>query len=498
MSLKLFLDCVLTGEPAKCSSTVQFVEFVKRSVALHDDWFFYWAIPDWVSEEQFKAAYPQHDRVRYFRVPQHKDRTKEYLTFRDRMDSLIAFNGEVWDFDILVTVRTGLVPLMRLIATSPRQYGKTWLKQFWVIEEMPLMDFKKTVMTIDEAVQDRFTIEGYLAADRVWVCSYHEKPEILQRARDFYGPSMVRQLDSKIKPFMSMQVNEFAMKPKAEWWTPASGRKFCAAYVGRMEMGNNIVDVADLMQKQFVMKGQDIKLLVCTQSKVTKVFDQSVIDVRQASREEFWHLAKTQMDVLVKLEPEGGFALSLFEPLMFGVPAIIKRASWSLALMGASYPFFVNNETEAYAYVSMFHADYEMQYTRWLTYMEAEFLPLMAKRFETDLLYDNLDKAAVEFTEKMPVQFREKYPAKSGSMLVKTIAKHVKHKQEFVLFEAVQELTAAGEFHTMGDKTKDGDRDRRHLAWSEPWNDLRAAFKHLLDWEDASTTIGHLKRGAQS
>jgi hypothetical protein len=494
MSLKLFLDCVLTAAPGKCSSTVQFVTFVNRSLAKHDDWFFYWAIPEWVGEEEFNAAYPQHERVRYFRVPQHKDRTKEYLTFRDKMDALIAFNGECWDFDVLVTVRTGLVPLMRLVATSPRQNGMTWLKQFWVIEEMPLMDFKKTVMTIDEDVQDRFTIEGYLAADNVWVCSYHEKPEIMQRAREFYAPSMVRKLDKTINPFISAQMSEFHMKTPDEQWSKEQGTPFCIAYVGRMEMSNNIEGISDLMTKQFIMKGQNVKLLVCTQSKVTKVFDKDLVDVRMASRDEFWHLAKTQMHVLLKMSPEGGFNLSLFEPLMFGVPAIIKRAPWSVALMGKDYPFLVDNETQAFAYLSAFYSDYAEMYAKFENYITGAFWPVMEKRFKEDLLYDRLEDAGVSATESLAAAYREKYPGKVKSMLVRTIAKHVNDRQEFVLFDAIDELAKSGDFHTMGDKIKDGDRDIRHLVWSEPWNDVRSAFKHLLGWEDASTKVGHLKR----
>src|SRR5579871_1491144 len=114
MSLKILCDPVLTAaEPSRCSTYIQFYTFVHRALAARQDVFFYWLVPDWVTDQDM-AWLPQDARVRYIRVPQHKDRTKEYVTLRDRMDMLIAFNGELWDFDVLVTVRTPIVPLLKM------------------------------------------------------------------------------------------------------------------------------------------------------------------------------------------------------------------------------------------------------------------------------------------------------------------------------------------------------------------------------------------------
>jgi hypothetical protein len=455
--------------------------------------FFYWLVPEWVTEDEF-AAYPQDDRVRYVKVPQHKDRTKEYLTFRDRMDQLLAFNGELWDFDVLLTVRTGLVPLMRLIATSPRQCGQTWLKQFWVVEEMPLMDFKPTVMTIDEEVQDRFTLNGYMAADRVWMISYHEKGQALTRAREFFSPSQVKKLDAKINQAVTSQFTDFQLKTPADFFCPKNGKPFCIAHAGRMEKANRIDEINDLMVKQFVMKGTKVRLLVCTQSRVVRSFDQSVVEVKRASRDEFWSLAKYDMHVLLKLSTESGFNLTLLEPIMFGVPAIVCRAPWSSGLLGQNYPFLVNNETQAYGLVNAFYDNYAEMYERFRVWHETWFVPTYKRRFSEDLLYEGLTKAADAFLAEVPARYAKLYPGRAGSTIIKTIADHVADKQEFVLFDAVRELAEAGNFSMLGQKTDPNDRDRRNLIWSTPWNDIRVTFKHLLGWEDASTTVGHLRR----
>ncbi len=494
--MKILLDCVVTAEPAKCSSTVQFVTFVTRTLEKREDVFFYWLIPDWVTKEEFEACYPQHPRVRYIPVPQHKDRTKEYLTFGKHLDQAVAFNGSCWDYDVLVTVRAGLVPLMKLVMNSPRHASMPWLKQVWLIEEMPLMDFKKTVMTINADVQDLYTISGYLAADRVFILSYHEKPMIVKRAREFLTPSHVISLEKKIQPTVTSQFYEFRLKPPEEWFVPGGGKPFCIAYAGRMEMSSRIDEINDLMTKQFVMKGDKVRLLATTQSRVIKKFDTSLIDVRMAGREEFWQLAKHDMHVLLKLEIEGGFNLSLLEPMMFGVPAIINRAEWSEALLGKDYPFMVKSETQAYALVSEFYRDYASMYARFAAWHEQVFQPLFLARFKTDLLYDLLD-AEVGAFGKTYSDFAKKHPGKKANGFVADLLKEVGDAGELVIGDVVESMVKKGLVDKkMADKLREEDRDERGLVWSTGWNEYRVILKSFYGWEDASTAVGHLRRAA--
>ena len=87
--MKILIDCVVTAaDPARCSSNIQFLTFVRRTLAARPDVFFYWLIPEWITAEQFDKTYPQDARVMYRRVPQHRDRTKEYLTVSKALDRL--------------------------------------------------------------------------------------------------------------------------------------------------------------------------------------------------------------------------------------------------------------------------------------------------------------------------------------------------------------------------------------------------------------------------
>ena len=495
MSMKILLDPILTAQPSKCSTNIQFLTFVERTLARRDDVFFYWMIPDHLDEAR-RAVYPQHPHVRYLPVTQAKDRTREYLTFDKEHDQVLAFNGDYWDFDVLLTVRTGLVPLAKLVMTSPRGVGQRWLKEVWVIDEMPLMDFKKTVACMDPEVQDLFTLAGYVAADRVYCLSYHEPPAIVQRARDFFAPSQVRALAAKLRPVCTTQFTDFHLKAPEHLFDKDGDKPFCIAHSGRMEMANGITAINDLMVKQFVMKGAKVRLLVTTVSDVIKAFDQSVVEVKQAGREEFWQLCKEEMHVFLKLSIEGGFSLALLEPMMFGVPAIINRADWSEALLGKDYPFFVSSETQAYALVQMFHQDYPGMYAKWSWWHLNVFRPLFQKRFETDLLYDLLAAEIDRYDGEVLARFRDKFPGKAANGTVATLLEAIGDGTDVVIPDLIKELGAKGVFTRLAEKLEEGDRDRRGLVWSTPWNEFRVILKAFHGWVDASPVVGHLRRAS--
>jgi glycosyltransferase involved in cell wall biosynthesis len=494
--MKILLDPILTAMPKGCSTTVQFVRFVEQilTVEQREDVFFYWIVPDWVPPEEFRW-YPQHDHIRYIRVPQHKDRTKEYLTMRDELDYILAFNGDFWDFDIVLTVRSGLVPLMRLLATSPRLSNQTWMKEFWLIEEMPLMKFKKTVMNIDPPVQDRYTIEGYLAADRVYILSEHEKAGIIQSAKNYFSPSTVLELADKIKVFVPVKYDNFEKKPPERLFTAGTGMKFGIGYAGRMEMANNIEVINDIMEKQFIVKGDDVHLIVCTVSQIIKEFDNKIVDIRFATREEFWDLARNDMHVLIMMPKGGSFNMSLLEPLMLGTPAIVLDADWSRPMLGENYPFYVKNKTEAYALLMLFYRKYEQMYKQFLDWHKKWFVPTYTEWFRDRLLATMLSKAVDEYQKKMKELIRPAYKVRSENPVVHTIMDWVKDRPDFVLFDVIREIQRmTNDLPILESKTAPRDRDRRNLIWSTDWYSFKWIFKEFFGYDDASTVVGHFKK----
>ncbi len=492
--MKMLFDVILTAEPDRCSTNFQFLTFANRLLKERNDVFIYWMVPDWVTDEQLAAIYPQDERVLYITYPQFKDRTREYLTLNSKLDNALAFNGQFWDFDVVVTVRHGLVPLMKLIMTAPRGANIRWLKEIWLIDEMPLMDFKRTVAKFDPDVQDLFCISGYLAADKVWSLGYHEPAEIVARARDFYAPSVVMNLHKKMKAVCTTKFSDFSLLSEDRYFKPGGEKKFCISYVGRMEGANRIKEVDDLMRKTFVLKGDRVRLLVCTQSRVLKVFDQSVIECLQPNREQFWKYAKEDMHVSVMLNIEGGFILSLLELLMFGVPTVVLEAPWSVALLGKNYPLFVKSEIQAYALCKLFYDDYAGMYAKFADWCVNEFRLLFEQRFKTDMLYDLMMHEVDRFSTEIPKRFADNHPGKASTTVTSLIQKYYADKGELVLFDAIKELEEKGELDDLARKLDADDRDHRGLTFSSNWNEFRVALQVFHSWKDASVKTGHLVR----
>lgn len=492
--MRILLDCVVTSkDPAQCSTNIQYITFVERTLAKRSDVFFYWLIPEW-ADEYLKKSYPRHPNIRYVTVPQHKDRTKEYLTISKALDHAVAFNGGLWDYDVLLTMRTGLVPLLKMLGTSPRNHRLHWLRKIWLIEAMVLMDFKTTVLTFSPN-DDLFTLSGYVSADMVLLTSQSDKTPIVQAARNYFTPSHVRAIAEKVVPVGYGSFLDPVLKTKDQYPDASKGKKFCLAHAGRMEKANRIDEINDLMVKNYVMLGDNIKLLVCTVSTGIKSFDLSVVDVKQSGREEFWELAKEDMHLIVNMSDEAGSALSVLEPMMFGVPAILggNRKRMEDAI-GDDYPFLVNNETEAYAFVKMFFEDYTKMYAQWAAWQKARFVSMLKSRNEEKSVFTMLGNGIDEYPQTV-ARFVEARPGLEENQMVVDMLDFLGVRKEFVFVDLMAEMKAARKVDgVILAKLRPEDRDYRGLVWCTDFNLIRNILRAFHGWDDASTVVGHMRK----
>lgn len=489
--MKILLDPILTADPAKCSTNHQFDVLVRHLLLdqKREDMFFYWLVPDWVTEDQMMNEYFQHPNIKYIRIPQHKDRTFEYLRFGDHLSKNLWFYGELWDTDVIITVRAGLAALMKMISGSPRAKKSPWLKAVYVIEEMPLMSFKETVLDFNSDVQDRFTLNGYLAADKVFVCSYHEPKGIMQAARQHYAPSKVMELDSKLKSFVPSKTTVSGLKTPDQYYDPKSDESFCISYVGRMEKANNIDEIKEVMEKQFIMKGTKVDLLVCTVSKTVKSFT-DLFDIQFASRDEFWEMARNRMHVMLTLVPGGGYNLSLMEPMFMGTPSIVLDKPWSREILGDEYPFFVKNKTQAYAMLNMFYENYGTMYGQFITWYNDWLIPTYEKRFATDLLEVQILNSLNEFESTREANYKDKFGGKANNDIIKAIVGEMKDDDN--MFDAIRRLGEKKILNDLPQKIKDDRLYDWNIVWQTYWNEIRLFLHYYHGYVDGSAEVGHL------
>lgn len=484
--MKVLFDCILTAEPAKCSTNIQFVT-LSNILLKHPDMFIYWPIPDSVTPEQ-ALFYPQDARIKYIRVHQYPDRMKEYMRLPPHMEDLLAVNGSTWDWDVLVTVRTPQVPAMRLHCNSVRTTRQKWMRKIIVIEDMMMLSKKPTVAQSDPEVQDRMTLEGYLASDITLCPAYHQKKWAMEVARDHFSFASLKTISHNFVECCQLELSKhpYGLKTKHKF---DGSRKLGVAFVGRLERFGTRLDVMNgLLKNQYILHDDKVRTFICTVTKGDTFVDTDAIEVLHPQREEFWRISREEMDVALAFSIDVELTLSKLEPLMFGVPLIIVKAPWSVGMVGEDYPFFVKTETEAFALIGMFKDNYEACYDKFTKWYNEWFIPEYTRREQEDGMYMLLERETINFNErlsKLPDGYKD-------NAIVQLIAEH--GGQEFHLKELLETLLAkklvGREFV---DKLTEGDREKRGLTWTTNFNLFRLALKHFFNYEDASVALGHMR-----
>lgn len=486
--MKFLLDCLVTATPSKCSTTIQMYTFVNRMLEKYEEVWFYWMVPEYLSEEEL-AWFPQSDRVEYIKVPAHKDRMNEYLNVSQEAAELIQFYGTHWDWDVLITNRTGMVPRYKLLANSPRQPKPS--KEVWVIENMPLMKFKGTIAVMDKDVQDLFTLAGYLAADRVMVMSYHEKTGIIRTAQEYFTPSHVMGLQKKLKNVVPSQITTMELKPKELFYKLGQETPFKVSFIGRMpKSGSNLDSVYRSMTNHWIFSGEaNVELHVLTVTKNPKFPPPSYFTMRQLPREEFWEVVKTELHVGLVMYEEAGFLLGLMEPIFFGTPMIVLDRPYARGQLGDDYPFYVKGEAEAYAMLRSFYKDYAAQYARFEKYCREWLWPTYEKRFQDDLLYNVLEKYMLEFPERIAKVY-DASPNRGENQTLKDIMDV--GGDEFSIEDAILELGRQGRSDSLSRKITERFKNDTGLTWLSPLDDYRKMLCHFHGYKDASLKVGHI------
>jgi hypothetical protein len=485
--MKVLFDCILTAVPGKCSSNAQFVVLAELLLK-NEDTYIYWPLPDWVTAEEM-LDYPVSDRIKYIPAPQSKDRMREYNRISPALEKMLAFDGSSWDWDVLVTVRTAQVPMMRVICTSPRAVGRRdWSKKIIVIEDMMILSLKPTVIQSNEPVQDRMTIEGYFAADIVLMPAYHQKAWVQSIAKQHFSAARVRELDGKIREVCHLRMDSYALKTEHVY---KGETKMNVAFVGRLERVNARLDtINEILSSQFIFHGPKVHPFICTVSPEGSPgeakIDLGAVDILRPNRKEFWQISKEKMDLAVFFHIDVELNMSMLEPLSFGVPVIVKKAPWSIGMLGNRYPFFVDNATQAYGFVNAFAEDYAKQYEIFSEWYTNWFLPTYERRVTEDSLYEHLLK---EIYEPVPDMHLKLGVSGRGNEVVKLLNKH--GGEDLRILELIKQL---GTTHLRTLAGKAANTKELGLIWAANWNDTRLALKTFYGFEDAGTDLGHLKR----
>ncbi|NIT54890.1 MAG: hypothetical protein GWN00_01180 [Aliifodinibius sp.] len=490
--MKICLDPVYTGKPDRCASNIKMRKIVEYLLERRDDVYFYWFVPDWVTEKEL-GWYPKHCNIRYIKLPySFNDRTVECLRIPKEYYSLVSFNGELWDIDVIVTNRASMVPMIKgmIHKPGPRDY---WSRRVILIEDMPLMRFKDHAPMGHPESQELSTLIGYACSDLTAISAFWEKDIIIKESKKYLTPSLCRRIMRSMVESSPVLVDKVETKSKRVIQDFIDKKRpFNVGFVGRMVHGNNPTDIFKVMEHMWVYYGDlDIKYHISTQSAhVGRVKVPEFIHLRKLCREDFWEFVQTQMDVFIFMSVEEDYSMSLLEPLLLGTPAILIKRKWSVPTVGEYYPFFVRNVKEAYALVKNFYENYPRLYKKFVEWQQGPFQKLMKGR--NDVYVPRVVEAQLDVYESDYEGNKQKF-TKYRNDIVDALTKYSKESPDrsFVLREALRDIHNTEKFKATFAAKLQADADYVRRSFSVDWNNYRLRLK-ALGYRDVGVTPGHM------
>lgn len=496
--MKVFLDPITTAAVHKCSCHYKFQQIMAHMLSVRDDVFFYYALPDSfpgfesASWEVDESKLLQHPNIKYVRVPAFRDRYKEYVFPTESLQQTLLSCGVCWDIDVVITARTALVPFIRQWINH-MQAPRTWDTSVIVIDGFPQMQFKPYAFQLHPQSMAFQTILGYLSADASYVFTPYETKEILIEAKNLLSPAMQLRLKNVLRDAQPIKFDSIKTKePSVLESVYKKEKPLTIGYVQRIENRRNYVEVFEAMRAKWVLnkKSWPVECVVTTVSERVEGIDMSFISVTKATREQFYSMLDDRIDIILNMSADEGFSLSTMEPLVRGVPIILAREKWSLALVGDKYPFFVSNAAEAYALVKRFHNDYKAQYDIFAAWLRDTFKPEIERRNESSL-YLSVEKDIQRHQEAVAMRY------KAGGVSITEVAGIFAKNcgEEIHLREEAKALVKQKKLRLdMNSVEVPEAYVKTSLAFTSPLRNYRNDLIHHYGYRDASPEPGHLKK----
>lgn len=468
-------------------------QLMKVMLARYPDVMFYYVLPkvlpesgdtEWQIDYDWLLQHP--DRIKYVHVEQNKDRMREYMRIPPELVEMIKHNGTHWDFDMMISGRSSQIGGMRVYSHIFGSALKN-LKRFIVVDDMPILSYKQFVSQVIPEYQDLETLSAYMASHGVYFVNFWEKDWTVKLAREYFTPTMARELRDKLHYSSPVLVEGKDIRPKSKEFVQAMHERtkpFTVGYTQRWERAHRrSEDIVQMMEKQWVYRGGKfpMRFMITSNSVVGSCKKREFLEIHRLAREEFWRVVKEEMSVIIVLAPEDGYSLSVLEPICMGVPVVLQRAAWSEAMFGKDYPFFCGGERGAYALTKVLFDDYANQYEKFVRWQQGPFKDLMAERnkiYLPEQFMQEIDKWHSEFEV-----FKGKYKPNT----------------------ITEELLAMGTDEIVIDRDlallEDQGKIRRGLITGKK----RLGYQHVerfrckIDlmasgWEEASLETGHLRR----
>jgi hypothetical protein len=489
--MRILIDPVTTNDPEYCSAHYKMQLLTRHLVDAIPNCFVYYVLPEPQPWEVNHEWLFQHPNVKYLTIKQTRDRMKEYHRFSEAREHLYAYNGFIWDWDVVVTGRSLIPSVARAWMTRNNAHAS---RMVIIEDEFPIMSFKKRVALPSPDSQDFDALSNYLAADKTYMFSMASRGMLLTEARKWLAPSVVRQLEKKIVSATPIQFATPTPKSMDYVESVATGKKqFTCALTQRLSGKIDRRDaVLEAFEKEWIRYGTTQSRIIVTTNSPTVVEaykdKKPFAEFMRCNRELFWKIMKEEADVCFSCSTDEDYPLSLLEPLAMGVPAVLWKAEYVPATYGESYPFIVSTDIQMFGMIQAFKDDYKGMYARFLDWFNGWFVPTMSQR--NDLWFVPQVVADVKVhDQRLATALQDKADQSVVSLLDKWGREH---GNEIRFGDALVDLEKQGKVAHLGDLYH-RNREMISYAMGTSWNTYRQGLIHSCGWVDASQETGHLR-----
>lgn len=462
--MKILIDPIHTNDPQLCSCNYKMQTMMQAILEAREDVFFYYLIPDDENSTKWDIDYKwliQDPRVKYIKIPVDIDRMREYARINSHLEDIFAYNGEYWDWDVLITARSTQIANIRTWAT---RRNRSWERCIIIDDEFPIMSFKPRANLPSIQTADMQALTGYMSAEKSLIFSYFSREQIIKTARKYFTPSNVRELDKKVVTANSRKFDKFELKNPKFIKDVSSGKKsFKCCYTQRLSGKVDRQDtVLELFEKQWIMHGgkDNIEFICTTNARVADAYQHiKHLNVKRCNRDEFWDTMRNEAALIFAASEDEDYPLSLIEPVVLGVPIIILDTPFVQPTFGKDYPFLCKSVPQMYTYIREFYHDYEGMYAKFAEWHKNSFTPMMEER-NNDYFVPTVLETIAQHEEVL----KEKYGGKTNEVvdLILEYAQ-VKGLTEFTMEEALKYLDEEGKLNHLFDVYK---KDRLGLSFS--------------------------------
>lgn len=381
--MKVLFDPIYSTALRKCSSALKFKTLALAILAADPNNFVHWHVPDWMDQDDHEWL-PAHPRVIYHPLPYARVyRNYEYVRLNDKVIDHAWAHGELWDWDVLVTMRTQHVSAFRVLCSAARFDVHLPHKTIVVLEEM-LMVSSRDMGQPDVPAQDRSVVGGILDSDVTFVTVQHVKDHAIAAARNVATPTDARSLNDKIKIVRPIEMPPLRDK-RGNGYMPKPGQKPVLLFSGRTNGHSSRMDeIFKVMTTDYALGGdapREVRFSSVSDSIKNEV--PSHIVREKNDRAAFHKMLEQEVHVGIYMARDADFSLTTLEPICFGVPMIVADEKWSRGLLGPHYPLFAKNVAQAKGLLDAITDDYETWYANFMTWRAIHFVP----RFSVGGLY---------------------------------------------------------------------------------------------------------------